>query len=104
MASIYAMSSRLEGFGLVVTEALELGVPVVTFETTGPSEIIENGRCGIIVQNNNIEAFADARVILVDSYNKRLEYTINRIKRVKYFYGENVKAQWKNCFENVMKL
>ncbi|MGH4050584.1 MAG: glycosyltransferase family 4 protein [Clostridium sp.] len=103
-ASIYSMSSRWEGFGLVVTEALELGVPVVTFNTTGPSEIIEDGKCGCIVENNNIEAFADALIMLVDSYDKRLEYSINGIERVKCFYGENIIIQWQNCFENVMKL
>lgn len=100
-SSIYAMSSRWEGFGLVVTEALELGIPVVTFNTTGPMEIIGDSNCGIVVDQNNIEAFANAVVDLAKNDEKRYEFSRNALKRVSYFYGDNIINIWEQYFKEI---
>ena len=102
-ASIYAMSSRWEGFGLVVTEALELGVPVVTFNTTGPSEIIGKYKCGIIVEQGNIKQFAEALIYLAENSSKRIEYSKNAIDRAKYFNEDNIAKEWKKYFEELLE-
>lgn len=95
-ASIYAMSSRWEGFGLVVTEALECGVPVVAFNTTGPTQILEGHDCGILVERENVDAFAQALNSLIndDEYCKRL--SLNAIERAKDFSVETIANEWLN--------
>ncbi|MFY7811903.1 MAG: glycosyltransferase, partial [Flavobacterium sp.] len=59
-SSIYVMSSRFEGFGMVLIEAMSCGVPCISFDCPyGPANIITNNNDGFIVANNHIEIFAD---------------------------------------------
>lgn len=93
-SSIYAMSSRWEGFGLVVTEALEVGLPVVTFETTGPREIIGDSGAGIIIEMENIDAFASALIKLANDRKLRKEISKKAVERAKDFYEDNIINEW----------
>ena len=52
-ADLFVLSSSHEGYGIVVKEALLLKTPVLTTLTTGPKEILENEKYGIIVPNND---------------------------------------------------
>ena len=54
------LSSRTEGFGNVIVEALELGVPVVSTDCEcGPREILENGKWGRLVPVGDYEKMAE---------------------------------------------
>lgn len=60
-ADALVASSRWEGFGLAVLEALALGLPVVATDCrSGPKEILERGRHGILVPVGDVEALARA--------------------------------------------
>jgi glycosyltransferase involved in cell wall biosynthesis len=51
-SNIFVSSSLMEGFSLVVAEALILGKPVLSTKTSGPSEILANGKYGKLVENS----------------------------------------------------
>lgn len=101
-ASIYAFPSRSDGFGLVITEAMECGLPTVAMDCEcGPREIITK-ETGIIVPDKDINAFAEAleKLIIDEELRKSMGY--NAAKEVKRFYSENIMPQWINLFDKLL--
>jgi glycosyltransferase involved in cell wall biosynthesis len=66
-AGMFVLSSRFEGLPMVLLEAMTLGVPAVAFDCpTGPAEIIENGRNGLLVPPQDTGALADGICELIE--------------------------------------
>ena len=65
-ADVFALTSRYEGFGNVLVEAMACGVPVVATSSPGSQEIVESGANGLIVERHEPEAFADALSLVLD--------------------------------------
>ncbi|WP_454764677.1 glycosyltransferase family 4 protein [Cupriavidus campinensis] len=71
-AEIFCLSSRYEGFGLVLVEAMAFGLPVLATDCeTGPKEIIRDGENGILVAANNALALAAGIVRLIENDDLR---------------------------------
>lgn len=68
------MTSKFEGFGLTVMESIEVGCPVISYDVRyGPGEIIENGANGYLVEADNIEAFSEAMVKIIEHPLEKVE-------------------------------
>lgn len=100
-SSIYAFPSRTDGFGLVLTEAMECGLPCVAFDCEcGPREIISKNS-GILVPSQDVDLFAEALSRLM--LDERLRKTMGKYaqKEVRRFYVENIMPQWMTLFEEL---
>ena len=66
-ASVYAMTSRAEGFPMVLIEAMSAGVPLVAMDCPrGPGEIVDDGKNGFLVDDGDVAGFTAALRRLVE--------------------------------------
>ena len=63
-ADVFVLSSQREGFALVVPEAMSCGLPVIATDCAGPAEILDNGKYGIIIDNNDESVYRILKQIL----------------------------------------
>jgi glycosyltransferase involved in cell wall biosynthesis len=101
-SSIFVLSSRFEGFGLVIVEAMSCGLPVVAFDCPwGPRSIIKDGEDGLLVENGNIDKLSEAVVSLIQDEKNLRRMACNAIDNVQRFNIEQVALRWKSLFESV---
>lgn len=99
-ASIYAFPSRSDGFGLVITEAMECGLPTVAMDCPcGPCEIVSE-ETGIVVPDKDIVAFRNALQQLMDSPSLRVKMGNAATKAVTRFYPDSIMPQWIDRFQD----
>ena len=102
-SSICVLTSRFEGFSLVLLEALRHGVPCITFDCPfGPAEVVGNEKCGYVVENGNLRLFASKLSYLMDNPNTRKTFSLNAIEKAKTYDKENIMRQWQRLFENLI--
>lgn len=83
-ADLMLLSSAYEGFGLVICEAMCLGVPVVSTKTAGPTEIIDNDRYGLLCEQDD-ESIYQAVKKMIENPSLRNTYQLAGLKRVQDF-------------------
>lgn len=99
-SSIFALSSRFEGFGMVIIEAMACGVPPVSFTCPcGPRDIINDGKDGLLAEDGNIEELAEKISYLIEHEDIRKEMGKQARLNVQRFQIENIAGQWKQLFE-----
>ena len=98
-ASVYALSSRHEGMPVVLTEALEFGVPCVAFDVSpGVREVVTHGADGIVVSPGNTSRFADGLATLMADRELRRAYGTHGHESVQRYAPERVVQRWEREF------
>lgn len=100
--SILLFTSRSEGFGLSILEAMICQLPVVSFDIKcGPSDLIENEKTGFLIPENNDELFVEQVTRLMNDVSLRKQMGEAASISAKRFDKETIMQQWQTLFENV---
>ena len=101
-SSVYVMSSRYEGFGLVLAEAMSCGLPCVSFDCPyGPGEIIKDGEDGLLAKYKDVEDLAHKMVQLMSNTDLRRNMGKRAIKNITRYEPRTIMNQWINLFETL---
>jgi glycosyltransferase involved in cell wall biosynthesis len=101
-SSLAVCSSKFEGFGLVITEAMSCGLPVVSFDCPwGPRAIIQDGEDGLLVENGHVEKLAEALVMMIQHPEMRSKMAARAVENVQRFSIEKIADKWRSLFDSL---
>lgn len=100
---IFALTSRIEGFSLVLVEAMSQGCTCISFDCeAGPREIINKDIDGILVPDNDEEMFAKQLSRLIENKELREKLSSNAINHMQRFSKENIVNKWESLISNIV--
>ena len=103
-SSIFVLSSRFEGFGMVLVEAMACGLPVVSFDCpAGPDEIITDGVDGLLVPSGDVHTLAEKLMLLMSDENLRRRLGQQARQTAQRYDMATLADQWTALFEKVIK-
>lgn len=98
-ADCFVLSSRWEGFGNVIVEALAAGTPVISTDCGGPKDILQNNKYGVLVNKEDLNALANAMINIV---NRSPSFSISELQaRGAEFTVENKSKEYLGLIEAV---
>ena len=102
-ASVMVQTSRWEGFGMTILEAMSCGVPVVAFHNYGPDEIIRNSIDGYLIDHYDTDAFSDKVIEILRNSELKKQMGQNAIERSADFSLEKLLPVFERYLEETMK-
>ena len=104
-ARVFAFSSDFEGIPNAVIEAMQVGLPIVSVNTSPGciNLLLENGENGIIVPCKDYKALADGITELLENENLSLNYSIKAYLSLERFKEEQTLTQWQSVINFIMK-
>lgn len=103
-SSMIIMSSNFEGFGMVLVEGMMCGLPAISFDCKcGPSDIIEHGQNGLLVETGDVGGLAEAIISLATDDDRRKKYGREAVKVKNKFDEERIMKMWNNLYLELAK-
>jgi glycosyltransferase involved in cell wall biosynthesis len=102
-SSMVVCSSRFEGFGMVIVEAMACGLPVVAFDCPwGPRAIISDNEDGVLVEKENPAALAQGILSLMKNTTLCKIMSDAARRKAHQFDIDYIATQWKQLFEIIL--
>lgn len=103
-ADLYVMSSRFEGFGNTLAEALTYGLPVISFDCdTGPRDIIRHETDGLLVPPGDVPGLVAAMYRLMGDAPLRRRFAERAVEARVRFSDTHIIGIWEQLFEDTFK-
>lgn len=103
-ASMFVMTSQMEGLPMVLLEAKSWGLPLVSFDImTGPSDIIQDGINGYLIEEGNIDEMAERIVELIKDDSKRKAFSKESQRDMDKFGMEGIVEKWKKIMKELIE-
>ena len=94
-AALFVLTSRYEGFGLVLTEAKAYHLPCVSFRCkAGPQEIVLDGENGYLIDCFDLEQMAERIMTLLGDDERRARFAAGALKDTEKFGLESLYKRW----------
>ncbi|HEL2460692.1 glycosyltransferase family 4 protein [Streptococcus suis] len=100
-SSLFVFTSRTEGFGMVLLEAMSFGLPCISFDCpSGPRDIIDDGKNGFLISCYDKELFAEkiCQYIMSNSDEKQ-KLGQGATRKVENWDNRAILEQWKDIFK-----
>jgi glycosyltransferase involved in cell wall biosynthesis len=103
-ASLFALASHYEGFGMVLVEAMSRGLPVVSFDCpTGPRHVINDAVDGLLVPDGDIGALAAALERLIADPDRRARMSEAALTSAKAYEPLALRRRWLRLFDELSR-
>ena len=100
--SLLAMTSRAEGFPMVLIEAMSQGLPVVAMDCPrGPAEIVRDGKNGLLVPDGDVAAMTAALRLLVEDEDLRRGYGARARCDAAQYAPSRVADDWRGLLDGL---
>ena len=101
--SVFVLSSRFEGFGLVLVEAMASGLPVVSFDCpAGPDEIITDAHDGLLAPSGDVKVLANKLMLLMADEKLRKWLSLNARLSAQRYEIDSIAGKWVDLFNKLM--
>jgi glycosyltransferase involved in cell wall biosynthesis len=99
-ADIYVSTAIHEGFGLVFLEAMESGLPVLSYDNGGQTDFLIDGKTGFMVEFGNTQQYADRLMQLIRSVELRQQMSHHNREYIRNFYTNRCAAKYIEILTN----
>ena len=100
-SSIFVLSSLYEGFGLVITEAMSCGLPVVSYACPcGPKDIITESKDGFLVPVGDEHSMAERINYLIEHEDVRQQMGAAALEKSKQYSMDIIIQKWMTLFRD----